>query len=297
MLHALAQTESGNSIYDISNVVKEGKIGYGIKLGAYPLIHRNVKKLSKKGLISVYEDKRGVRPKKIINLTLEGFVVYILSWNLLRFRNDSKIYDKIINYIYKSIFLHKELLPFSSHWGNIQQILGKEVLYSGLLETCNIIGAILNFYIKNPAIEFTSFIPNILKNNGIFISGDRSKSKNIQHDNEILKYIKKNKDLREILQSHLVLKDLFYSYHGYKDNVPNNNWNSEKMSAFFEDRNISDNQIFKNRRFGEFFPKYADIKYSFTGLFLDGFIWEVPKSIPDKTVGSLKDGIRITIHR
>ena len=131
----------------------------------------------------------------------------------------------------------------------------------------------------------------------ILITGDRSSLREFNESNNILNYIKRNDELSNILISHLILKDLFYWYMGYKDNVDPSMWNSERISAFLEDREVSDKPIFLNRRYGEYFPEYAEIKYSFTGHFLNRLIWEEPKSVPKKTLGSSKDGIRITLDQ
>ena len=51
---------------------------------------------------------------------------------------------------------------------------------------------------------------------------------------------------------------------------------SEGELAFFEDRKIEDNRLFPDR-LKEFFPKYAPLKYMFTGLFIHELIWKPTK--------------------
>ena len=263
---------------------ENSKLGY-----SYSQINKNASSLFEKELISIVEDSSGGRLKKIPKLTIIGYIYYLQAWK--RLDMPAKIS------IAKTIHNNPELLPLSKYWDEIVKLIGEESAYNSLRRIYNVKGVMFFFNVQEPSIKFESFIPHVVKGPNVVIPGDDSSLREFHEGNIILNYIKNNHELSNILISNLIVKDLFYWYNGFKDDVPQENWNTERISAFLEDRRVEDNPIFKNRRFGEYFPYYAGLKYSFTGLLLDHFIWDVSKSVPKKTIGSLKDGIRITLDR
>jgi hypothetical protein len=46
----------------------------------------------------------------------------------------------------------------------------------------------------------------------------------------------------------------------------------EKELAYLENRKIADNPLFTKRLF-KFFPKYSELNYYFTGMFVNNLLW------------------------
>jgi hypothetical protein len=59
----------------------------------------------------------------------------------------------------------------------------------------------------------------------------------------------------------------------FRDIESHNSLKSETELAYFENRQIDSNPLFKGDRLLEFFPKYASIEYFFTGMFVENLLW------------------------
>jgi len=94
----------------------------------------------------------------------------------------------------------------------------------------------------------------------------------------------RNKKFAEFLASQDELKKAYISFLAIQDIIDLEEdrleidelakFRSERELAFFEKRDLSTDSLFPKQRLREIFPKYAEMKYVFTGSLMNRLLWK-----------------------
>jgi hypothetical protein len=224
----------------------------------YPFILKTVRNLEKQMLVHTSRDTSGIRSKRIVALHLLGLLLY------LRGSNDE---GKFVNAVKKN----GRLLPFSGVWDLLNEKLGSEHVKSALgLAVDSFTGLSLAKFIIRPLnLEFDGLITRRWISEG--------------HNNRVEKAVEflKHKEALELLNSYIAylavhdIQKLMEEKKKMADVVPDN-LESERELAYFERRDTDSRQLFKEGRIKQFFPKYAQVDFFFTGMLVENLIWHTP---------------------
>ena len=302
ILRFLAETTYSPSLYDLAHGVKilrqstpgrpkeyefnplrdeDTKIGY-----SYSLIHRSVNELVEDNLVSETTVMTGSRGKKVLNITIQGLLLFIKAWK--------KMDDVAISSIKVAIRSHNDLLHIADYVDRLVDLVGLEIFHE-LARLSDIPYKKVQFSIQDHGIDFVSFIPEIRGLTGALIIGNISERREFSHENPVLRLIYELSDLARIFQAYLALKDLFSWYVGLLDEARYEEWNSERISAYLEQREVKDNSIFHNRRYRDFFSNDFDLGCVIVGALLERLVLEKQIKQPVSRFGVIKNGIAITL--
>lgn len=227
----------------------------------YPFIYNTVKGLRKRNLVQVSKDKSGPRTKNIVSLTFSGLMLYL----------QGSTHKRKFDYAIKN---YPKLFPFSKNIETLAKFLGHERVVEALniaVKDCVCLRK-ARFRIRHLQLEFEGFlrsVPLFRKTS----HGEVLKSRN----QKVVNYLK-NEDALELRNSYigyLAVHDIEKLSGRGKEQVENliPKLDSEKELAYFENKQVKTNQLFKGDRLKEFFPKYAAIEFFFTGMFVDNLLW------------------------
>jgi hypothetical protein len=167
------------------------------------------------------------------------------------------------------------MIPFSDKWESMITVLGKEKCIQVLERTIKdfIEMERARFLIRSLRMSFEGFLesPRMLLREAPEVEVIR------ERDIEVAEYLK-NKEallLKNSYIAHLILHDICMLSGESREQTQKmiSNMESEKELAYLEGRNSETNSLFKGNRLKEFLPKYADIEYFFTGMFVENLLW------------------------
>jgi len=218
-----------------------------------------VRNLQDKGMVKTWTDSKSKRHPTMIELTFHGLVLY-----LRESRDKGRFIQAVENY--------SKYLPFSRNWEILNKKLGQGFVYNTLEQTVknfsNIRQAVFKF--RPIGLEFQGFIEDT------FTSGDLVKV--LKRKNEKAARFLKTREastLRSSYIAYLAVHDLMILRKQNRKDIEGllPNLHSEKELAYFGGRQVSTNSLFDGDRLKEFFPKYADIEFFLTGMFVEKLLW------------------------
>ena len=264
-IYALARTEYSwpEHIHSemITGDLKRLESGKKIKY-YYADIHKSVAKLQKKQLVRSTKNTSGPRTKKMVKPTLLGLILYLQASE-----KKPTLFWKILKY-------HSTVLPFSNVWNHMEKILGTESLFHALFRTVEKSKFIyrVGISIKPLNLEFEGFLKR-----KPFLSSEEKDETYKERRREFAEFLKRPEAivLRNSYIANLAVRDI--EFLSKKRKGPENllkSLASEGELAFFEERRVGVNSLFKSTRLNEFFPTFAPFENFFTGMFVENLLWE-----------------------
>jgi DNA-binding PadR family transcriptional regulator len=246
-----------------------------------------LRKLEEKGLVKIL-DKVSKR-KRVAGLTFSGLIWYL--------QNVKDGFNHIFDYYsglfplrtVKKLLLREEyedLLPFLPLWKTMTKALGEAMCLERIEKTAKDFFALEEVKLKIEAFDFEvegylqlpppgwmkMRYPDYYDRFALRCNGERNQ--------EVVNFIKKpeNAMLLKSYIAYLAIHDLNKVAKLTKEQIINLqvNIDSQKETAHFEDRETGINSIFGKGRLQEFFPRYSEIRYFFTGMFVHNLVWSKP---------------------
>jgi len=251
--------ESVGSIHvvykDLEKMTKEGTTYF------YPEGLKAVNLLVQKGLAETKHTLIGKRKTKEVSLTSLGAIIY------LRESKDKNRFKNIRNN-------YPDFLPFFNAWELLCDKLGTNQVASSLEKAMDRCRFLLEatFKIKRLNFEFKGYIEKNWEE--IMIT----KQVPLERNKESINFLssEEGKILRNSYIAFLAVHDILLlskkSNAEVKKIIPT--LKSEMELAFFENRDIDSNPLFKSERLKEFFPRYAGMEYFITGMFAEELLWK-----------------------
>jgi hypothetical protein len=206
--------------------------------------------------------------RRFVGLTFLGLMVYLQN-------SSDRFEDK--NKLEKALEHYSELLPFSSSWLNLCEILGAKKCLEQLRNTVENFVSFEEKLCKLGSLgrQFVTYVqmPSIFD---LFEEQQKPKVL-LKKDAKLTEFLGSSEaiDLRRSYIAHLLIQDFNDSVvKGYNKKIKDHieELESERELALLENREIKDNPIMFNR-LKEFFPKYASLEYVFTGMFVKNLLW------------------------
>jgi DNA-binding PadR family transcriptional regulator len=268
ILRLLAE-DGACSIYDLAK-----RLEY-----KYPHIYKNTKKLKSMELIEFRKDSTGIRVKKLVELNFRGMILFLLMLGASAETRKS---------VRSAVTRHPELLPFSRQWKEIEESVGAESVQKELLHTAWDVahGSYVKLKIDHLNLKFPAFIYGFV---GPVFHPPKTDFQGKRRNLKVAHLLASHDDLKKAYISFLAIQDILDLAEGILNIDDLTKFRSERELAFFEKRDLRANPLFPKERLREIFPKYAEMKYVFTGSLMSRLLWGTLKK---PTVGE-KRGFRV----
>jgi hypothetical protein len=237
----------------------------------YHFVYSKVRELVKKGLVQT-RSFNNQEPK--VGLTFLGLIFYLQNLKDVQKGPFEKLKHVLRNY--------RTLIPLFTNWELMTKQLGTEKCNKAFNETITDFKlSKAKFRIRPINLAFHGF----LKNSGF----TKALTPEYERVEKVSEYLKSNEALvlRNSYIAYLAVHNIRQlSGKNLRDIKSHNSLESEVELAYFENRQISSNPLFKGDRLLELFPKYASIEYFFTGIFVENLLWNervIHKKIDEKT--------------
>lgn len=222
-------------------------------------IREIVKSLESKKLVKTVKDPSESRMRVRVDLTFAGLLLY------LRRSADKHRFKNAINH-------HSQLLPLSENWASLSENLGNEKVIDALnraVENCYGLSK-AKFRIRTLELEFEGF----LRNEHLW---KMEKETVKEKDMAVWKFLQNNEGtvLRNSYIAYLAVHNILQLSKRSRREAEKllSTLKSERELAHLENREINARPLFRDDRLKEFFPKYADMKFFFTGMFVEKLLW------------------------
>jgi len=259
--------KGSHSMYDLAK-----KLGY-----RYPYLHKNTEELGKMQLIDFRKDSAGDRIKKMVELNFRGSVVFLFVW-----KADTEEKKRSTRL---AIAKHPELFPFSMRLKEIEKIVGEEMQQEELIRTVGDIanGGFVEIKIDHINLKFPAFIYSFVYPS---FFPPKTDFKGKERNQKFADFLASQDELKKAYISFLAIQDILDLAEDRLKINDSEKFRSERELAFFEKREIPDSPLFQNERLNEIFPKYAEMKYVFTGSLMTRLLWKkLEKPTPEKKKG------------
>jgi hypothetical protein len=250
-------------------------------------IDDSIRKLEDKSLVKIL-DKVSKRTR-IAGLTFSGLIWYLQNAKG-GFTHIFDYYSKLfpLRTVKKHLLCeeYENLLPFLPLWKSMSKTLGEAMCIEKLEKTAKDFFAIEHTKLKIEAldIEVEEYLqlppPSWMKMLDLEYYNRFTQRCNGERNQKVVNFLKKPENLK-LLNSYiayLAMYDLSEISKLSREEIikVQSNLNSEIELAYFEGREIGVNSILSKERLLEYFPRYSEIQYLFTGMFVHDLIWSKP---------------------
>jgi len=231
----------------------------------YSYIHRNTNKLKEMELVEFREDLSGKHLRKLVDLNFRGMNVFLIAWE--DYAEETK------KSIEAAIAENPQFFPFSNQLNEIEEIVGKELLFKKLISTAWDVanGDNIEVQIDHLSLGFSAFFYRFIPPGRFFPKTD---FKGKERNKKFAEFLASQDELKKAYISFLAIQDIIDLEEDRLEIDELKNFRSERELAFFEKRDLSTDSLFPKQRLREIFPKYAEMKYVFAGSLMNRLLWK-----------------------
>jgi hypothetical protein len=229
----------------------------------YHFVHSKVKELRKKGLVQI-QSSNNQEPKA--GLTFLGLMFYLQNLRDAQKGPFEKLKHALKNY--------RTLIPLFADWELMTKHLGTEKCSKAFDGTVtDFILHKARFQVRPIHLTFEGFLKRC---DPICMHAYKALTPEYERVEKASEYLKSKENLvlRSSYIAYLAVHNIWQlSGQNFRDIESHDSLESETELAYFENRQINSNPLFKGDRLLEFFPEYASIEYFFTGMFVENLLW------------------------
>jgi len=254
ILRLLAENGS-RSVYDLAKMT-----GFD-----YSYLHRNTIKLKEMELVEFQTDISGKHLRKLFDLNFRGMIVFLIAWEDYTEETKKSIEAAIIK--------NPQFFPFSNQLNEIEEIVGKELLFKELTHTAGYManGKNIKIQIDHLKLEFSAFFYQFIEPGRFLPNTD---FKGMERNKKFAEFLASQEELKKAYISFLAIQDIIDLEEDRLRIYELAKFRSERELAFFEKRDLSTDSLFPKQRLREIFPKYAEMKYVFAGSLMTRLLWK-----------------------